>query len=291
MDVRRRTVAAGAMLVAVAATAGLASGCGSAGSAIDPVAQAADATTHAGGAQVALSGSLSVAGLARPLTLSGSGSVNFRDGEGTFAMTVSGLPPGAQAKLSGSSIQLVEVFKAGDIYITSPLFTGKLPAGARWVKLDLAKFRQAMGAGTRSLTSGTDPTQYLAELRGSGGAVKVVGHETVRGVPTTRYAGTIDLVKAAELDAGANRAQARAAAQKLIEKTGQPSVPVQVWVDAGGLVRRVGLDLGQRSGGRAGSVNMQIEFFAFGAAPAATPPPAGEVYDATGVAIQGIGSG
>ena len=140
-----------------------------------------------------------------------------------------------------------------------------------------------------------DPLEFrlknLKDLRGASGGVTVVGHESVRGVPTTRYSGTIDLVKAAEREAGANRARARAAMQKLIEKTGQATMPVQVWVDAHGLVRRIGLELSQKVGSHTVNTSMQIEYFDFGATPTATPPASSETYDATGPAIQGLGSG
>ena len=58
----RRALGRGVGAIAVAAAfAALAGGCGSAGVSIDPVAKAADATTRAGGARVAMSGTVSVA--------------------------------------------------------------------------------------------------------------------------------------------------------------------------------------------------------------------------------------
>jgi hypothetical protein len=291
MGTARRAAAWGALAAAAAAFVALAGGCGSATSTVDPVAQAADATTRAGGARVALSGTVSATGLSQPVTLAGSGSFNLRAGEGTFAMTFSGLPQSAQKSLHGAPAQMIEVFRSNVLYMSSPLFGGKLPSGARWLKLDLGQVKRAMGLGAGSLTSGTDPTQYLKDLRGSAGGVTVVGHEPVRGVPTTRYSGTIDLLKAAEREAGANRAQARAAMQKLIEKTGTATEPVQVWVDAHGLVRRIAQRLSVKAGAHPVTTSFQIEFFDFGATPVVTPPASSETFDATGQAVQGLGSG
>ncbi len=291
MGTARRAAAWGTSVAAAAAFAAFGSGCGSATSAVDPVAQAADATTRAGGARVALSGTISATGLSQPVTLSGTGSFNLRAGEGTFAMTFSGLPESALKSLHGAPAQMIEVFKSSVLYMSSSLFGGKLPSGARWLKLDVGQVQRAIGLSGGSPTSGTDPTQFLKDLRGSAGAVTVVAHESVRGVPTTRYSGTIDLLKAAEREAGANRAQARAAMQKLIEKTGTATEPVQVWVDAHGLVRRIAQRISVNAGAHPVTTSFQIEFFDFGATPVVAPPASSETFDATGQAIQGLGSG
>src|SRR5689334_6226348 len=156
-------------LASLTVTAGLAvglaaSGCG-AGATLDPVAHAADATTRAGGAQVSLSGGVAAPALGFSLTLSGHGQFNFSAHEGSLALTLSGLPASAQAKLGTSSLEMNELFKAGSVYVGSPLFTGKLPGGARWVRLDLARVGGALGLDPSSLMSGSaDPSQFLQYL-------------------------------------------------------------------------------------------------------------------------------
>jgi len=220
------------------------------------------------------------------LSMSGSGAVDLRDGEGTFAMTVAGLPPQLQSRLHGSTLQMLELLKAGTLYLSSPLFDGHLPGGARWLKLDIAHVGQSLGLNTSSLTGGTDPTQYLKDLRGAGAGVAVIGREDVRGVATTHYRATIDLVKAAEAAAPSNRAQARAGIEKLIAKTGQATLPVEAWVDGKGLVRRVDITLSQ------GAVTSKIrtEYFDFGPVPAVTVPSGSDVFDATGQALSALGA-
>jgi hypothetical protein len=64
------------LMPAVAATIALAlaaGGCGSSGVTLDPVAQAAEATSHAGGARVALMAQVSGTGLSSTFTMSGEG--------------------------------------------------------------------------------------------------------------------------------------------------------------------------------------------------------------------------
>lgn len=278
-------------VVALAAALG-GSGCGSAVSTVDPVAEAAVATAHAGGAHLALSGTVNSPLLGAPMTLAGSGAFNFRTGEGTYEMTASGLPEEAQTALHASTLQLSEVLEAGSIYVTSPLLEGKLPGGARWVKVDLAGVEQSMGLDPSSLTSGSDPTQYLRDLLEVGTGVRVVGHEAIRGVPTTRYAGSVDLVEAAAAQARAgDRAQARAAMERLVARTGSASMPVEAWVDAHGLLRRLSLDVSERTAGQPLTVDVVEELFDFGPTATITAPSGSEVFDATSSALQGLGGG
>jgi len=294
IDVKGRVAIA--VLAAIAVIAGVAifagAGGGGAGGPLDPVAQAAETTTHAGGAQMALRGSVGVPGLAGAISFSGQGSFNFAAHEGSLTMTMAGFPASVAAKLEGGSLQMTELFKASAIYIGSPLFAGRLPGGARWMRLDIARVQQALGLDPSSLTSGgTNPAQYLQYLRDAGGASTVTGHELVRGVPTTRYAGSIDLLKAAEAQPGANRAQLRAAFQKLISQTGLSSLPVNVWVDSRGLVRKVSIELSVNAAGQPVKATVVTEYHDFGATPTAAAPRSSEVFDMTGLALQNLPSG
>src|SRR5207247_406488 len=68
------------LLSASAAAAALAvstSGCGSTSATLDPVARAAEATTHAGGARVSITGSVTSSSFGMALTLKGDGAFNF----------------------------------------------------------------------------------------------------------------------------------------------------------------------------------------------------------------------
>ena len=65
-----------------------------------------------------------------------------------------------------------------------PLFTGKLPGGASWIKVDLTKVEQAAGLDPSQLLQGqANPAQFLEYLKASGSSVTIVGHE-----PRTRRA-------------------------------------------------------------------------------------------------------
>ena len=276
-------------LAAALALALSTSGCGSSSVVLDPVAQAADVTSHVGGAHMALTMRMSAPGLSAPFTISGGGFFNYNTREGALALDMSGLPTGAAASLPSGPLRIEEILKSSVIYIGSPLFSGKLPGGAHWMKIDLARVGQSVGFNFQQLTSGqSNPAQFLEYLKASGGGVTAVGHELVRGVPTTHYTGTIDLSKLVDVVPSANRAQLRAALAKLTAETGASSLPVDVWIDAHQLVRRMTIALSLSAGGQKVQMHMTIDLFSFGATPPVTPPPEGEVYDATQTALSGL---
>jgi hypothetical protein len=283
-----------AVLAAVAVIAAILifSSGGRTGGALDPVAQAAETTMHARGAHMSLTGTVTVSNVAIPITFSGTGSFNFNAHEGDLTLTMAGFHESVSSKLHGDFLQMTELFKSASIYIGSPLFAGKLPGGARWLRLNIARFQQAVGLDPGSLTSGgTNPAQYLQYLKDAGGSSTVVGHEAVRGVATTHYEGKIDLLKAAEAQPGSNRAQLRAAFDKLIAETGLRSLPVGVWADGHGLVRKVSLALSVAASGQQVKAAIQSEYYDFGSTPSISLPADSEVFDMTQQALQSLTPG
>jgi hypothetical protein len=279
-----------AALLCAGALAVAAGGCGSSQATLDPVAQAAEATTHSGGSQIAMTVTVTAPGLGSPLTVKGNGNFNMARKEGELLFNLEGLPPSAQ--LPSGPLSITELFKDGAIYMSSPLFEGKLPGGAKWMKLDLAKFESSLGLDPRQLTSGqSDPAQYLQYLRSAGGSVRAVGHETVRGTDTTRYEGSIDLNKAAEALPATDRAKLKEALKSLASQTGVSSIPVTVWVDAHHLIRRMSMKISIAAGGKTGGATVDYELFGFGATPAVNPPASGETFDATKLSLQALSGG
>jgi hypothetical protein len=279
------------MLTAGALGAG-AAGCGSSQATFDPVAQAADATTHSGGSQVAMSVTVQAPELSTPVTITGNGSFNMTRQEGQLSFTVQGLPAAALAQVPAGPLMITELFKHGVVYMSSPLFDGRLPGGARWMKLDLSRFESGLGIDVQQMTSGqSDPSQYLQYLRAAGGTIKAVGHEPIRGTATTRYEGSIDLNRAAESLPASDRVKLREAMQKLISQSGTGSLPVAVWIDAHHLVRRMSLRIPLSSGGKTGAATVAYELFGFGTAPAVRPPASSETFDATKLSLQSLSGG
>ena len=282
------------LLPAIAAAVALAlgsSGCGASGSALDPVARAAEVTTHAGGAHIALGIEVTGAGLPQPVMMSGQGFFNYQTEEGTLSLDATGLPAGAAASLPASGLHIEEIFRSSTVYVGSPLLAGRLPGGARWMKLDLGRFAQAIGFNPQQLAGGqSNPAQFLQFLRAASGTPTRVGSELVRGARTTHYRAAIDLRKVAGVLPSSSTGQLRAALAKLIAQTGASTMPLDVWVDGQHLVRRIALALSLSTGAQMPRVGVTIDLFEFGPTPAVAPPPPGEVFDATQSALAGVGA-
>jgi hypothetical protein len=267
-----------------------AGGCGSS-AALDPVAQAAEATKQAGGVHMAIKGSVTLPSSvgAGPISIDGDGFYNYKSKEGSFTLAMSGLP--AIAQVSAGSMKIDSRIKGTTAYVGTDLFAGKLPGGARWAKLDLAKFGAGYGLSAQQLTGGqSNPAQLLEFLKGSKGGVQKIGPDQVRGVPTTRYRGAIDLAKFVDQVPDQFRSQARSMVEQLTQKTGVSSFPVEVWVDAQNRVRRFDMSLTLSESGQGLTVAMQVEMFDYGQTPAVEAPAAGETYDLTQAALSRLGT-
>jgi hypothetical protein len=290
MKLRRTIGMLAALLVAATAALG-AAGCGSEAT-LDPVAQAAQTTEHAGGMQVALQASVSLGGM-QPIALSGRGSLDLAAREGQLLASVSGLPAGAAGGLGAGGLQATILLKGDALYVSSPVLAGKLPGGAQWLRVDVAHVQHAAGLPSGTLgASAVDPTQFLSKLRMAGGHVTIVGRDTVRGVPTTHYEGHLDVSQALHASGGAGAgAGAQAQIGQLLAQIGLGSVPVEAWVDAEGRLRKLTIEEQLNALGQSVGLDVALECFGFGSVPPVTVPPAGEVYEATPQSLQGLGLG
>jgi len=167
------------------------------------------------------------------------------------------------------------------VYVDAPFLSSRLPGGATWVKLDLTKAGTSIGGNLGQLTAPAtqNPAQLLDVLRQIG-QVDVVGTETIDGVSTTHYHGTIDLAKAA---AKAGRG-AQAALGALIAQGAPGEVPVDVWIGDDGLVRQFKLSYGMTAGGTPLSLALTFGIGDYGTDVSVTPPPADQVFDVTAFA-------
>jgi hypothetical protein len=110
------------------------------------------------------------------------------------------------------------------------------PGMKPWVRMSLDDvYRKQVGMSYSEMQGGAvDPTEYLAYLRSVSDSVEEVGTEPVRGAQTTRYRAEVDLnEEAEELAPGARRKY-----REMIELMGTSTLPVDVWLDPEGRVRR-----------------------------------------------------
>ena len=151
-------------------------------------------------------------------------------------------------------------------------------ADLRWVKIDLGGAVIGPGSGSPS-----SYTQYLEYLRGaSKDGVEAVGQETIDGVVTTHFTAEIDTAAARkqiedrldDLDA----AQAKLLRDGLKTVSQMDSIPMDVWIDADGVLRRMKVKLDMSLEGESVSMGMVLNFSDFGVDVSdITAPPANEV--------------
>ena len=110
------------------------------------------------------------------VVLSGPGAFDTKSGQGSMHVNLA---------VGTLTAPLDEVLDGTDAYIRSPLLTAALPAGKKWLKVDLAKAGAAAGFNL-SVLGAQDPGKALSYLRNLKD-VTVVGKETVGGVSTTHY--------------------------------------------------------------------------------------------------------
>lgn len=199
--------------------------------------------------------------------VNGSGSGVFNTGasrSGQLSMKV---------QVSGREVTLDSVISGNVLYMRSPVFSQLgLPANKEWVKVDLGQLAKARGIDLSSLanTSPT-PTSVLAYLQGSSRVVNL-GSESIQGVKTTHYKVTVDLERAAAKSTGSTQQSLR----RVIETSGVKKLPVDVWIDESGYVRKVRYSQASASGK---AVKVTMELHDFGKPVQVKPPPADSVID------------
>jgi hypothetical protein len=260
-----------AVLVAVVAAVAVVFGGHHAG-ALDPVANAADATAQAGSAEVGIAATVTAAGQTIPLT--GSGTVDMRNHSGRLSLSTTATKAGAMT--------FDEILNGTTFYIRMPQLANRLPGGKQWLKIDLQAFGKTKGIdfGKVMQSGNNNPADLLRFLKAAGNS-RVVGREDIRGTPTTHYTASIDLAKAADRIGDKQTADSLKA---LYAQSGATTMPLDVWIDRVGRVRREHFSLSMSAGGSPASMDMTLEFIRFGVPVDATPPPGDQVLDAAALA-------
>jgi hypothetical protein len=158
-----------------------------------------------------------------------------------------------------------------------------------WTKVVLPKWDIRLGDFSPFGALGADPFHDL-ELLKTARQVAMVGREQVRGVPTTHYTAILDMVKelAQEIAAAKNAgmpdgetAKQEAEAMAVLARAGLGAVPIGVWLDDEGRVRRfhvhATLDLPIEPGQGKVTSDATVELFNFGVPVHVTPPPPSQI--------------
>ena len=214
----------------------------------------------------------------------GTGAVDGTSGEMTFGLGSmlqrAGIP-------AGSSIKEIFLEEDGDfvVYLDLGALASQIPGGKQWLKLDVSKLGKAEGLDLDQLLSGSQlqPADLLSMLKTEGAKVSKVGPATIGGVATTRYHVTVNMAEALEARGLSSPMLAGMAAQL-------PDVPEDVWIGKDGLVHRIKLAFSMQHQGKQVQMAMAMDLYDYGAQVTIAAPPAGDVFDATQLAQQGLGS-
>jgi hypothetical protein len=211
---------------------------------------------------------------------------------------------GMNMTIGGSGVEDVTT-KAADITMTMPLVgtmemrlvdgvvyakiggenaSGSINTGGKWMKLDDTT------AETLGTDSSFDADEMLALLKAtSSSGVTERGTATVRGVQTTHYAAQLDIAKLAAI--GGDSVD-DSDVQSMLKETGLSSIPLDLYLDAQGRLRRLGMSMTMKGTSSpssssedesnfpmSGTVSMTMDFFNFGVPVHVTAPPASEITD------------
>ena len=268
----------------------VAAACGSSGSAVvEPlrVVQTAYTTTlKAKTADITFTESIksaSTSGSNETVTVTGTGMVDLAN-KG-FELHVNAPSGGSEVVLETGGVEYVQI---------PPASQSQVPGNKPWVSVNLNQVDEAkLGTSFSQLASANSdsPTQALSNLAVVSDKVTKVGAATIDGTATTQYRATVDLTKEAANVTAKAGAKAGLAITQEAKDLGTNTLPVEVWVDATGLVRQVREEVpipaastGATNG--SGAATLTMTFSNFGTPATLTPPPSSQVADITAQVVQ-----
>lgn len=206
-----------------------------------------------------------------------------------------------ETSLPGVGLSLTLLYDGDTVFVRMPgLLTGGEPT---WTRQPARSFGPpGSGAGTGAAGFAGTPARLLDLLRGVEGPIERLGADTVRGNPVEGFA-------------------FRVSGERLWRGSGDPPaelrelrMPAAVWLDGGGRVRRLTLDvelgpalaavreaagdslaaparraLAAMGSGPGGSVELTVELFDFGTAVTTRPPDSVRVVDADSLGLEMLG--
>lgn len=229
-------------------------------------------TTSAGRARTYFEAEVDGGG-GQDVSFGGDGLTDFAAGRGQLTLDIREL-------LDANGLTTIDghfatVFDGNRSFLSADLFDQLFSPPRPWLEFDVTELSpderpNALGAGLRGLTqfAGYDPSMGLRLISGViSGTARELGVEEVRGDRTRRYTAEVNL----RVALAATSAPVR---ERLVARIGTERLPVEVWIDDDGLLRRLSY-LERGEGGDPKPV--MIEFFEFGVEEGIELPPTDQV--------------
>ena len=173
---------------------------------------------------------------------------------------------------TGEQMHLVEIDDGDAKYEGGNIVDGVLPPGKQWVRT------------SKSEESEEDETplnmEDSMELLDDSGQVQLVGHESINGRATRHYRGEVQLGDLVDLLREKGK-DTEADAYESIEGVSPVQISAEAWVDRKNLLRRMRfvMPMPGEPGEPPMTVDMRMDFFAFGAEPDIQVPDPSTVVD------------
>lgn len=200
-----------------------------------------------------------------PISASGGGVFNEKTHRNRFSLEF-------RNPVNGEPVRLVEIDDGDVKYQGGSLVADALPPGKRWVRTN------------KSDEPEEDETPLnmdeSMELLNSSGRVHLVGHESINGKATRRYRGEVQIDDLVDLLREKGK-DTEADAYERIEDVSPVQITAEAWVDRKNLPRRMRyvMPMPGDPGEPPMTVDMRMDFFAFGADPDIRIPAASTVVD------------
>ncbi len=238
---------------------------------LNPVAQAAEKTAAMPGGTLSMTVVYSSPDSSKTVEATGSGIFDTASNRASLTLDV----PGAD----GNSVKVESISDKSLSFTRSSVLSEELPPGKEWLGMD-----PLLGQTAPNNFGGQDGAQSeLQMLRGTTGSAEKVGDETIDGQQTTHYKAELDMSQvAAHFAKEGSPALAREYTQ-LAKKVPHP-IPIEVWVDEAGLLRRWRMvETVPTTTGKSLTIDMTMGISDFAAHPGIKLPPSSEVLDYTPV--------
>lgn len=211
------------------------------------------------------------------MSMTANGALTWGDGlKGNLTITYTGGQMAELMKKAGT--QSMEARYLPDAYYAhmSDTYAQQAGGGKHWIKYsydDLAKLGGASGSYMKDQIQNATPNQSVKMLLASGD-VKKVGEETISGVHTTHYSGTLNVADLAGRTSNLS-AEQLSALKKQLSQAGVTTDTVDIWInDRDLLVKKT-----EKADTANGAMTNTSYYTDYGVKVTAEAPPAGDTKD------------
>ena len=264
---------------------------------LEELARSASTSAQARSGRFSFSMAMTLPGAEEQFAFTGQGAFDAASGRASFSMDMSSfarLLGGFVAGLAGPNAKdvpdfddpsgwQVDAVQAGTVsYVRFPAVADRLPAGKSWIRTDGKANVQGFDLDQFATS---DPRTLLDVLKAASAEIETLGSEELHGVGTTHYRATIDPREYAKAAPMERREELFSLVEQMGAQSGLATVPVDVWLDSEGLVRKLSLEISapQPGSSESSTASIAFELWDYGEDVEIALPPTSQVIDASAI--------